>query len=402
MRRATIWALALLLLAGPAMAQQLELGGQLRPRFEVRDPVPGAGTLEFTSMRTRASLVVVLEDGITGFIQLQDVRIFGEETSTLADYSADGLDIHQAWAELGDPGSDRWSVRVGRQEAAYGGERLVGAVNWTQQARAFDGVRVRYRPSDDAAVDAVGFQISDTDAGAAVDRAFYGLYSTLEARGDLDLYALWDRRDALVDRDLITLGGRWVSGRDDWSWRVEAAYQTGSESGVVSQDISAFMVGARVGTALTDALQATLWYDYLSGDDDPGGEIRVFDTLFATNHKFYGYQDLFLDIPTSTAGRGLQDLALKTRYAVDEDHSLSADFHLFRLAAADPLDSGRLGEELDLTYRWAYRPGVAVTGGLSYFLAADAWSTVLGNPDDNQIWGYLMLDVAFQPFSPRR
>ncbi len=399
MRRGTACALALLVAASPAAAQQLELGGQLRPRFEVRDPVPGVETLEFTSMRTRASLLVTLEDGITGFIQLQDVRVFGEEASTLTDYSADGLDIHQAWAELGDPASAGWSVRVGRQEAAYGGERLIGAVNWTQQARAFDGVRVRYRPSADAAVDAVAFQISDSEAGtgAAADRSFYGLYGTVAARGDLDLFALWDRTDALVDRDLVTLGGRWASGREDWSWRAEAAYQTGStEAGVLSRDISAFMVGLRVGSSLSDALRATLWYDYLSGDDDPGDDVtRVFDTLFATNHKFYGYQDLFLNIPAATGGRGLQDLALKTSYDVDDDQTLSVDFHLFRLAAADQLDSGRLGEELDLTYRWAYRPGVAVTGGFSYFAAADAWSTFLGNPDDNQVWGYLMLDLVF-------
>lgn len=56
----------------------------------------------------------------------------------------------------------------------------------------------------------------------------------------------------------------------------------------------------------------TLWYDHLSGDDDPSdGTVRVFDTLFATNHKFYGLADYFLNIPVQTVGRGLQDLALK-------------------------------------------------------------------------------------------
>ncbi len=31
------------------------------------------------------------------------------------------------------------------------------------------------------------------------------------------------------------------------------------------------------------------------------------ETLFATNHKFYGFADLFLNIPRDTAGRGLRD-----------------------------------------------------------------------------------------------
>ena len=42
--------------------------------------------------------------------------------------------------------------------------------------------------------------------------------------------------------------------------------------------------------------------------------MKVFDTLFTTNHKFYGLADLFLNIPLQTDGRGLQDLAVKWHY----------------------------------------------------------------------------------------
>ncbi|NIQ59248.1 MAG: hypothetical protein GWN71_39575, partial [Gammaproteobacteria bacterium] len=65
-------------------------------------------------MRTRAELKVALGDAVTAFIQLQDVRVFGEEDGTLSDYSADGLDLHQGWVELGDPDAEGWAVRVGR------------------------------------------------------------------------------------------------------------------------------------------------------------------------------------------------------------------------------------------------------------------------------------------------
>lgn len=399
MERGLAVGLAALVLAAPAAAQQADLGGQIRPRFEIRDPVAGAGTVEFTSMRTRASLRVVLDDAVTAFVQLQDVRVFGEETSTLSDFSADGLDLHQGWVELGDAEASGWSIRVGRQEAAYGGERLIGAVNWTQQGRSFDGVRARYRPSEDAVVDGVAFRISDASAtGVQVDRSLYGVYSTFEASGDLDLFGLLDTQNGVtVDDDIFTLGARWVSGSESVNWRLEGAYQLGERTvGLITSDRRAFMVGARVGTQVNEDLEATLWYDYLSGDDNAGDdEIRVFNTLYATNHKFYGYMDLFLDIPASTNGRGLQDAALKTEWELSGDRTLGADLHTFLLAATDGLDSGHIGTELDLTYRWAYTTGVAVTGGFSYFLAGDAWSATLGNADDNQVWGYLMLDVAF-------
>ena len=391
--------LAALVLAAPVAAQEADLGGQIRPRFEIRDPVAGSGTVEFTSMRTRASLRVVLDDAVTAFVQLQDVRVFGEEASTLADYSADGLDLHQGWVELGDARASEWSVRVGRQEAVYGGERLIGAVNWTQQGRSFDGLRARYRPSASAVVDGIAFRISDSSVpGVAADRSLYGLYSTFEASGDLDLFGLLDTRNgATVDDDIVTLGARWVSGSESLSWRLEGAYQLGERTaGLVNSDRRAFMLGARVGTQVSEDLEATLWYDYLSGDDDPADdEIRVFNTLYATNHKFYGYMDLFLDIPASTDGRGLQDAALKTTWSLNGDRTVGADLHTFLLAATDGADSGHIGTELDLTYRWPYRPGVGVTGGFSYFLAGDAWSATLGNPDENQAWAYLMLDVTF-------
>lgn len=400
--RVTGLAVAVLLLAGPAVAQEAELGGQLRPRFEIRDPVAGAGTVEFTSMRTRASLGAALAGGVTAFVQLQDVRVFGEEASTLTDYSADGLDLHQGWIELTDTDEDRWSARVGRQETALGGHRLVGTVNWTQQARAFDGARLRVRPSDEVVVDGLAFRIADADGRRAVgspeaDYSLYGLYSTFEAAGALDVYALLDTRHAVVNTQRYTLGARWVSERDALHWRVESAYQLGSRENVaLGSDISAFMVGARVGTQVADDLTATLWYDYLSGDDDPvDATDRVFDTLFATNHKFYGFMDLFLNIPVHTNRRGLQDLALKGGYDLGDGRTLGADLHSFHLTATDGLDTGHIGEELDLTYRWGYAPGVAVTSGVSYFLPADAWSTALGNPDENQLWGYVMLDVTF-------
>ncbi|NIP78292.1 MAG: alginate export family protein, partial [Gemmatimonadetes bacterium] len=97
-------------------------------------------------------------------VQVQDVRVWGGELGT-TDPSADGLDLHQGWLELGDAGSGALSLRVGRQELAYGGERLVGALNWAQQARSFDGARLRLRPSAGLVLDGIGTWIGDEDAG---------------------------------------------------------------------------------------------------------------------------------------------------------------------------------------------------------------------------------------------
>jgi hypothetical protein len=281
-------------------------------------------------------------------------------------------------------------------------------LNWGQQARSFDAIRIRLRPSATVTVDGFAAQVGDLDGGRP-DESLLGLYATLAAAGSLDLFALYHSRDRFIGpgtrqttteqlSETATLGARWVSGTDNLRWRVEAAYQLGEErvTGGVA-DVAAYMFAARLGGQVTELLDMSIWYDFLSGDDDGGdGKRRVFDTLFATNHKFYGYMDLFLNIPAHTQGRGLQDLAIKASCTLTPSHSLSGDLHAFRLAATEGIDSGHIGEELDLTYRWSYGPGVTLTGGVSYFLAGDA-APLPAAPvaEDGMVWAYLMADVTF-------
>ena len=57
------------------------------------------------------------------FAQIQDVRVWGEETNTLADFSADRFDLHQAWVELGRVGAldtDASVVRMVAKSRALG------------------------------------------------------------------------------------------------------------------------------------------------------------------------------------------------------------------------------------------------------------------------------------------
>ena len=387
--------------AGPVAAQEVELGGEVRPRSEVRTEVAnegGDGTLELTTMRARASVSARLAGGVRAFVQLQDVRTWGSESST-TDPRADALDLHQGWVELGDPETGAWSLKAGRQELSYGGQRLIGALNWAQQGRSFDGVRLRVRPVAALTVDGVAMRLAEDDVGLP-DAGLYGVYGTLAAAGSLEGYLLYNHAGPgpLLPPDVVpveqyTVGGRWAGAWGGVTWRVEAAYQ-GGERG--EETVSASLVGARVGTGLGEAAEASVGYDRLSGDDDPlDGESRVFDTLFATNHKFYGFMDLFLDIPRDTGLRGLEDVMVKGRYRPVETVSVGADVHAFRLASASGLSTGRLGEELDLTVSWGYAPGVSVTGGAAWFTPADAWSAALGHTAEDRLWGYVMLDVVF-------
>ena len=388
--------LLILAIPFPTLAQSIEVSGQVRPRSEYRDPAVGATDAEFfTSLRTRLSARYTGETAVSAFVQLQDVRFLGEEASTLGDFSADALDMHQAWVQLGP--DEAWvSVRAGRQEAAYGGERLVGAVGWAQQGRSFDGARVRVNPWAGARIDGLAFQLSESaSAVQEFDAVFWGAYAVLDVgrAQTLDLFVLHQQNEIPdSETDQWTSGLRWAGARGGWAYRVEGAWQTGER---LTQDVDAYFVAARLGRDFAEGRAGlTLWADYLSGSPPGNEEIGAFDTLFGTNHKFYGYADLFLDIPLNTGGRGLADLAVKGRWQVDDDWRADVALHRFFVAEDEGLDSGALATELDLVVTRSVFEGLQVSGGAAYVFADDALGPIRGIGED-VTFAYVMLDVVF-------
>ncbi len=383
------------LAARPAVAQEVTWHGQIRPRYEFRDP-SGDGHDAFTSMRVRAGLDAALDPGVSVFIQLQDVRVWGEETSTLADFRADDFDLHQAYIHYRGRRLPWFEARVGRQETNLGGQRLVGAVDWTQQGRSFDGVRFDLTGGSKRVTAALlAYKLADATASTHTsDAEMYGAYATAKAvgPGDLDLYYLYDRALAADATRQSTFGARYVFA-GALTGRVEGSLQRGDRAGA---PVSAFMFGVRVGRAIAEGKStATLWYDYLSGDGDPDdGETGVFSTLYATNHKFYGFADLFLDIPAQTGGRGLQDLALKVSWKPTGRMSVGADLHTFRAAEQGTLSTAHFADELDLTVSHQYTSHLALVAGLSLVRQDDALAEI-GRLSQNMTWGYLMLNAAF-------
>ena len=379
-------------IAPQATAQEITVSGQLRPRYEFRDPVPDGG---FTSMRARANLTAVLDRNVLVVIQFQDVRLWGEETNTLTDFRADNFDLHQGYVELRSSGNGAVAVRLGRQELNLGEQRLIGAVNWTQQARSFDGARVSLT-GDAGKIDVFGYTLGDRTApSVARDVSLIGVNAQTDriGFGTLEIYTLLNQIEDIAETEQYTFGLRFAGQQSIISYRAEGSYQTGERAG---SDVAAFMITARLGASLAEGKAGvTLWYDYLSGDDDPTDtDIKVFDTLFATNHLFYGFADLFLNIPVHTGGLGLQDAAIKGTYAARPDLRLNADLHTFRLAKQGTFASQHLGEELDLTAVHRYSSNVTMVGGLSRVFAATTL-TALGRTTDDQTWVFLMLNAAF-------
>ena len=388
----------IVVIASGVEATDIEFGGQIRPRTEFRDPV-GNGYDVFTSMRARLNITASLEQDVNVFIQLQDVRLWGEESDTFTDYNADNFDFHQAYMDIKDMGDTALSLRIGRQAIGLGGQRIIGAVEWAQQGRTFDGVLVTVKPQW-GTIQGVGVRLSDTTAkdisgnaylaalyatasGTSTSADFYGIYHHVSPEGS-------NRSD---NTRLWTLGARIYGEKSNWIYRAEGSFQTGERRG---PNGSAFMFGGRLGTTLGNG-SLTLWYDYLSGDGNfKDSKWKSFDTLFATNHKYYGFADLFLNIPVHTRDRGLQDFAIKASVPLDEEGRirLAADGHVFFLAQKGDLESGHLADEIDLTLSYQYSENVTFAAGYTFALARDALKA-LGRLNEDMHWAYVMSNVSF-------
>jgi alginate export protein len=383
---------ALLAVAAPVAAQDITMSGQVRPRFEFRDP-SGGGKDESTSMRVRLGMKAAVDENLTIFVQMQDVRTWGEETHPLFDYTADNLDLHQGYLQYKGQKLDWLTTTVGRMETNLAGERFVGAVDWTQQAQAFDGVLFDVA-QDWGNVKFLAYKVGDETAPAiAADKELYGAYATLAdvGPGGLDLYWFFDRTEGATETNQHSLGARYAF-TGSVNGRFEGTMQTGTRAGA---DVSAYMFGARLGKSFSEGkVSTTLWYDYLSGDDAGSSENNSFYTLYATNHKFYGFADLFLNLPVDTGGRGLQDMALKLAFRPNSDVSFGADLHSFSAAEQGTLADSHFANELDLTLSHRYTSNLSATVGFSYVMQDDAMATI-GRLDENLTWFYVMLNSIF-------
>jgi hypothetical protein len=134
------------------------INGQVRTRTEARQ---GVGTpyikdswpAYFTSQRTNLN-IGYRWDKMNFNVDLRDVRVWGQDASSISNADGSKLFLHQAWADvvLGTTADtnarfqwfDNFSVKVGRQEIVYDDVRLLGNLDWLQQGRRHDAAIFKF------------------------------------------------------------------------------------------------------------------------------------------------------------------------------------------------------------------------------------------------------------------
>jgi hypothetical protein len=375
------------------------LSGEIRLRGEWDGRTAQAGDDAATLSRVRLGVGSQLRPWLSAFVQLQDSRAWGTETSTAADATADQLDLHQGYVDLRALGL---TARLGRQELALGDERLVGPLLWANTTRTFDGAVFAHEYTGGQArlfwmnvaerdallatgVDPQGNEATDSDGW------FMGGYFArrLGASTEAQVMFLHDR-NAVTDKS-FTAWGRLYGRVGDLLYDGSGAYQFGA-------DRRAFLLSGKVGLAVGPRGSLALQLDLLSGDADTLDVTRkAFASLYPTGHAYHGYMDYFLDFPRQTGQGGLIDAAFRAVLPVPDPWTLRADVHYFALAAERNGDRA-LGVEADAVLGRALLPGTTVEAGVSVFAPDDVLGTLLpafALGGDATHWAYLMLTVRF-------
>jgi hypothetical protein len=183
---------------------------------------------------------------------------------------------------------------------------------------------------------------------------------------------------------------------------------------------SAFAVEGKVGYTWENCdwkPRLGLEYDVASGDKSPNDRSdQSFLNLFPTNHKFYGYMDLF-------AWKNMHDLSGQLKFTPYQNKTtawknvtVQLDYHAFWLYTNEdawyrangvatirtPNAAGRnadtfVGSELDLTVGYAPLKWVKLQAGYSHFFAGgyvrDTATGTAGSDDAN--FGYLQTVITF-------
>ena len=324
-------------------------------------------------------------------LQGQDAQIAGANAPKPdAPPFEDTMDLRMAYAEIGDPENQTFGLRAGRQELAFGEQRLAGHVSWLNTARAFDAIRATYR-RDGVRVDAFAASVVNVREGESNKRAagnnFHGMYAVLNKlvpKASVEPFVFWRlaprlRTEAGVSGSLdfktagLRLAGKLPAGFD---YGMEAAVEKGS---LASDDVSAWASHWVLGytmakTRTTPRLIAE--YNFASGDKNPADGIKgTFDQLYPTPHDKYGLSD-------QVSWKNIHHVRAGVELKPSPKVSVTANYHSSWLAnvndglynaggaviARAPAGSAgkHVGQELDAQAVFAVSGQVQLAGGYAH------------------------------------
>jgi hypothetical protein len=226
--------------------------------------------------------------------------------------------FYQAWIQWSPRGP--FEIKIGRQELAFGAERLVGRADWSLAGRSFDTARINLTHKLHSLT--LFYARIDSASGGPQslggNHEFYGAYLTMQPRwiDTIEFYVFENDSETLPKPlNLTTYGTRWDGRWQDVLWNLEATGQTGEVQGLALQDFQADTEIGRI-FEIPRGLEVSLQYVYAS---------KNFNQLFPSSHEFLGAMDYF-------GRRNIQDVEFNARLRLRSGWKGKLEVHQFYLA----------------------------------------------------------------------
>ena len=229
-----------------------------------------------------------------------------KDVGTAASPFKAAFDVRTAFADIGAPNA-RVAARLGRQELAFGEQRLVGHVGWLNAARTFDAGRVTVRTRTSVNVDAFAASVvrilpDELDKSGNGNR-FYGAYASSTAlvpKATIEPYVFSGATDNVIRTEAAgdghhapVDGGGALGGHAAGQVRVRPGNRR-ADGSVGADDISAWAshLQTQVARLRTAVKLVTTEYNFATGDANATDGTRgTFDQLYPTPHDKYGLAD---------------------------------------------------------------------------------------------------------------
>lgn len=274
------------------------------------------------------------------------------------------LNVHQAYFSA--PLTERFKLKLGRQELSYGDELVLGAVGWSNVGRSFDAVKLEWSMGK-SQLDFFSSKLSDKNVAApsAGDKDLHGVYFSGRNNGpllsEMDVYFLNINDSTLNPHvDIVAYGARLKGRVGIFDYRAEATKQHMS-----SQEAS--QIDAEIGGKLS---LGRLGLNYFAATE-------IYNQLFPTAHKWLGIGDV-------VSRRNIRGYQIKHQYSWNEKFKTEMTYHCFErygvgstafsfsgAALGSPLSTEKkMADEYDVILNYVRNENLAYQIGAAYFVPA--------------------------------
>ena len=289
-----------------------KLPAWLRVRGEFRERFEGFQNLGFTEgrddgyalSRVRLNVTVTPSKHLSFQANVHDARVAGKTVGPTTAPFRGPFDLRTGFADIGSATAPV-AARIGRQELAFGEQRLIGHLAWVNTGRSFDAARgiLRHKAFQvDVFAASLVRSLPDGFDKSGNGNLLTGAYAStakLLPKATVEPYVFF-RRDENLRSELgpfgsieqTTIGARTVgrlpAGLD---YGIEMAMQRGS---LADDSISAWAGHWQLRESLPGkgAIKLTSEYNFATGDENgTDGTRATFDQLYPTGHDKLGLGD---------------------------------------------------------------------------------------------------------------